>query len=125
MDLIEIVPSDESLLVDAQVLPADIAFIHPGQKAMIKFTAYDFAVHGGLEAEVVRISPDTILDDNGNSFYQIRLQTISGHLGDETDPLPIIPGMTVQADIMTGQKTLLGYIMKPILRTKERAFSER
>ena len=86
MDLVEIVPFDDSLLVDARLLPADIAFIHPGQPAVVKFTAYDFSIHGGLSAKVVHISPDTIVDEEGVSYYQVRLQTESGHLGKEEDP---------------------------------------
>ncbi len=125
MDLVEIVPFDDSLLVDAKLLPADIAFIHPGQAAMVKFTAYDFSIHGGLRAKVVQISPDTIVDQEGNSFYQVRLQTESSHLGKGEEPLPIIPGMTVQVDILTGKKTIMDYLLKPILKTKELAFRER
>lgn len=125
MDLVEIVPIDESLLVDARVLPSDIAFIHPEQKATVKFTAYDFSIHGSLSAKVVHISPDTIVDEEGVSYYQVRLQTDNNHLGKEDDPLPIIPGMTVQVDILTGKKTILDYLLKPILKTKELAFRER
>ncbi|WP_461517823.1 HlyD family type I secretion periplasmic adaptor subunit [Porticoccus sp.] len=125
MDLVEIVPFDDSLLVDARVLPRDIAFIHPTQHAMVKFTAYDFSIHGGLPAKVVQISPDTIVDEEGVSYYQIRLQTESGHLGKAEEPLPIIPGMTVQVDILTGKKTILDYLLKPILKTKQLAFRER
>lgn len=125
MDLVEIVPFDDSLLVDARVLPSDIAFIHPEQHATVKFTAYDFSIHGSLSAKVVHISPDTIVDEEGISYYQVRLQTEDNHLGNEDEPLPIIPGMTVQVDILTGQKTILDYILKPILKTKELAFRER
>lgn len=125
MDLIEIVPFDDSLLVDAKVLPADIAFIHADQPAMVKFTAYDFSIHGGLPAKVVRISPDTIVDEEGVSYYQVRLITKSTSLGHLDHPLPIIPGMIVQVDIMTGKKSILDYILKPILKTKELAFRER
>lgn len=125
MDLVEIVPFDDSLLVDARVLPRDIAFIHPKQPATVKFTAYDFSIHGGLAAKVVHISPDTIVDEEGVSYYQIRLQTESSSLGKPEDPLPIIPGMTVQVDILTGKKTILAYLLKPILKTKELAFRER
>jgi len=124
-DLVEIVPFDDSLLVDARVSPSDIAFIHPGQQATVKFTAYDFSIHGGLPAKVIRISPDTIVDEEGVSYYQVRLRTDSSHLGNEDDPLPIIPGMIVQVDILTGQKTILDYLLKPILKTKELAFRER
>jgi adhesin transport system membrane fusion protein len=125
MDLVEIVPFDDSLLVDARVLPSDIAFIRPEQHATVKFTAYDFSIHGSLSAKVVHISPDTIVDEEGISYYQVRLQTEDNHLGKGGDPLPIIPGMTVQVDILTGQKTILDYILKPILKTKELAFRER
>ena len=118
-------PFDDSLLVDARVSPSDIAFIHPEQKATVKFTAYDFSIHGGLPAKVIRISPDTIVDEEGVSYYQVRLRTDSSHLGNEDDPLPIIPGMIVQVDILTGQKTILDYLLKPILKTKELAFRER
>jgi membrane fusion protein, adhesin transport system len=125
MDLVEIVPFDDSLLVDAQVLPSDIAFIRPEQLATVKFTAYDFSVHGGLPATVIRISPDTILDEEGVSYYEVRLATRSTHLGKGKEALPIIPGMIVQVDIMTGKKTILDYLLKPILKTKELAFRER
>ena len=125
MDLVEIVPFDDSLLVDARVRPADIAFIHPEQHATVKFTAYDFSIHGSLSAKVTHISPDTIVDEEGVSYYQVRLKTEDNHLGREDEPLPIIPGMTVQVDILTGQKTILDYILKPILKTKELAFRER
>ena len=125
MDLVEIVPFDDSLLVDARVSPSDIAFIHPEQHATVKFTAYDFSIHGSLSAKVVHISPDTIVDEEGVSYYQVRLQTEDNHLGNEDEPLPIIPGMTVQVDILTGKKTILDYILKPILKTKELAFRER
>ncbi|MFP5413911.1 MAG: HlyD family type I secretion periplasmic adaptor subunit [Gammaproteobacteria bacterium] len=126
MNLVEIVPIDDSLLVDAKVLPKDIAFISPGQQAMVKFTAYDFSIHGGLIAHVTQISPDTIEDKEKSVwYYQVRLKTDSSVLGNAEDPLPIIPGMTVQADILTGKKTVLDYLLKPILKTKELAFRER
>lgn len=126
MDLVEIVPMDDSLLVDAKVLPKDIAFIHPGQEAMVKFTAYDFSIHGGLKAKVTQISPDSIEDkEKGVWYYQVRLETASTELGSPEKPLPIIPGMTTQVDILTGKKTILDYLLKPILKTKELALRER
>lgn len=125
MDLIEIVPIDDSLLVDARVRPADIAFIHPRQPATVRFTAYDFSIHGGLSAKVIQISPDTLVDEEGVSYYEIRLQTDSSELGYGDESLPIIPGMTVEVDILTGKKTILDYILKPILKTKQLAFRER
>ncbi len=125
MDLLEIVPSEDSLRIETKIRPADIAFMHPGQKATIKFTAYDFSIHGGLQGEVVNISPDTILDEEGESFYLVQIETESSFLGAESEPLPIIPGMTVNVDVLTGKKTVLDYILKPILKTKQLALRER
>src|SRR5690606_18226377 len=126
MDLVEIVPSDDSLLIDAKVLPKDIAFIHPGQEAMVKFTAYDFSIHGGLKAKVTQISPDSIEDrENRVWYYQVRLRTESNVLGSPEKPLPIIPGMTTQVDILTGEKSVLDYLLKPILKTSQLALRER
>jgi adhesin transport system membrane fusion protein len=124
-DLVAIVPTEDSLRVEARVSPADIAFLHPEQKAIVKFTAYDFSVHGGLDGRVVHISPDTIVDEEGNSFYMVQIETEQSFLGKEASPLPIIAGMTVTVDILTGEKTILDYILKPILKTKQLALRER
>jgi membrane fusion protein, adhesin transport system len=124
-DLIEIVPLEDNLLVEAKVRPADIAFLHPGQPAMVKVTAYDFAIYGGLDAVVEDISADTITDEHGESFYRVRVRTHDNALYKAGEPLPIIPGMTTQVDILTGKKTVLDYLLKPILRAKERALRER
>ncbi|NHO87045.1 HlyD family type I secretion periplasmic adaptor subunit [Pseudoteredinibacter isoporae] len=125
MDLIQIVPTEDSLLVEAKIRPTDIAFLHPGQEAIVKFTAYDFSIHGGLKGKVTHISPDTIVDEEGESFYTVRVETEKAFLGSEQEPLPIIPGMTVSVDILTGEKTVLDYILKPILKTKQLALRER
>ena len=122
-DLIEIVPLEDNLLVEAKVRPADIAFLHPGQPAMVKVTAYDFAIYGGLDAVVEDISADTITDEHGESFYRVRVRTHDNALYKAGEPLPIIPGMTTQVDILTGEKTVLDYLLKPILRAKERALA--
>ena len=124
-DILEIVPSDTNLLVEVKIKPSDIAFIYFGQKAIVKFTAYDFAIYGGLEGEVVLISADTITDQKENVFYTIRIKTKKNFLGTEKKQLKIIPGMTVSADIITGRKSVLSYIMKPILKTKQYTFTER
>lgn len=124
-DLVAIVPTEDKLRVEARVSPADIAFMHPKQKAVIKFTAYDFSIHGGLSGEVVNISPDTITDEEGNSFYIVQIETERSFLGTEVNPKPIIAGMTVSVDILTGKKTVLDYILKPILKTKQLALRER
>jgi len=124
-DLIELVPSDDVLWVEAKLKPADIAFIYPGQKAIVKFTAYDFAIYGGLEGEVVKISADTLTDRQQNTFYTVHLKTQKGFLGSAKQPLKIMPGMVTSIDIITGKKTVLDYILKPILRAKYYTFSER
>lgn len=122
-DLVEIVPSDDALLLEARVQPRDIAFLHPGQKAMVKFTAYDFATYGGLEATLEHISADTVVDEKGNAFFLVRVRTLSTNLG--PGKLPIIPGMVAEVDILTGEKTVLSYLLKPILRAKANALTER
>ena len=125
MDLIEIVPIEGSLLVEAHVRPADIAFLRPSQDAQVKLTAYDYAIYGGLPAKLEHISADTITNEDGESFYLIRVRTERSHLGTEDSPLKIIPGMTAVVDILTGEKTVLDYLMKPVLRAREMALRER
>lgn len=125
MDLIEIVPTEESLVVEAEVSPRDIAFLHPGQDAVIKLTAYDFAIYGGLKATLESISADTLINDAGNRVYRIRLRTTQNHLGGADKPLPIIPGMAAEVDIVTGNKTVMTYLLKPLRRARDRALTER
>jgi membrane fusion protein, adhesin transport system len=125
MDLIEIVPSNETLLVEARIRPSDIAFIHPGQKATVKLTAYDFSIYGGLESVLEVISADSITDERGEHFFQIRVRTSKNHLGTSANPLPIIPGMVATVDIMSGQKTVMDYILKPLKRAQAAALTER
>lgn len=124
-DLVEIVPLEDTLLVEARVSPGDIAFIHPGQKVMVKITAYDFAIYGGLQGTIENISADVIDDNKNESYYKIRVRTDKNQLGTPEDPLPIIPGMSARVDILTGKKTILAYLLKPVLRAKEKAFRER
>ncbi|MCK5319470.1 MAG: HlyD family type I secretion periplasmic adaptor subunit, partial [Anaerolineales bacterium] len=125
MDLIEIVPLEDTLLVEARIKPSDIAFLRPDQEAMVKFTAYDFTIYGGLDARLEHLSADSITDEQGNSFYLARLRTQKNYLGSETNPLPIIPGMVTSIDILTGKKTILSYLLKPVLRAKYMALRER
>lgn len=130
-DLMEIVPQEDSLLVVAQVAPQDIAFIHPGQDANVKITAYDFAVYGSLNGKVEQISADAIVDIKDpqslkSSYYEVKIRTDATILTTkEGRHLPIIPGMIAEVDILTGKKTVLDYILKPILRSKQNAFTER
>lgn len=121
-EVVEIVPSEDALILEAQVTPRDIAFLRPGLNAMVKFTAYDFSIYGGLEAVVENISADSVVDQKGNAFYVVRLRTKKPSLGPN---LPIIPGMVAQVDILTGKKTVLSYLLKPVLRAKANSLSER
>ena len=122
-DLIEVVPSDDALVLEARVLPRDIAFLRPGQKVLVKFTAYDFATYGGLDATLEQISADTVVDEKGNAFFMVRVRTVAASIG--TQQFPIIPGMVAEVDILTGKKSVLSYLLKPILRAKANAMTER
>lgn len=125
MNLIAIVPLEDSLLVETQIKPSDIAFLRPKQRAMVKFTAYDFTIYGGLEAELELISADSITDEKGNSYYLVRVRTKKNFLESRNGQLPIIPGMVATVDIVTGKKTILSYLLKPVLRAREMALRER
>lgn len=124
-DLVEIVPIDDKLKIRAEIKPSDIAFLRPGLPATVKITAYDFSIYGGLKATVTEISVDTIEDDERNEFYYVTLISEKNYLGNETKKLPIIPGMTASVDILTGKKSVLNYILKPILKAKNNALTER
>jgi adhesin transport system membrane fusion protein len=125
MDLIEIVPLEDKLLIEAQIRPADIAFLHPNQPAMVKLTAYDFSIFGGLPAHLEHISADSITNERGESFFLIRVRTERKYLGAEDKPLPIMSGMTASVDILTGKKSLLDYLLKPIKKAHDQALRER
>lgn len=124
-DMLEIVPMEDNLLIEAKVRPQDVAFLHPGQKAMVKFSAYDYTIYGGLKAKLELISADTVTDDKGNSFYLIQVRTDLNHLGGDSKPLLIIPGMTATVDIITGEKSVLDYILKPVLKARTESLRER
>ncbi|KAB0505460.1 HlyD family type I secretion periplasmic adaptor subunit [Pseudomonas moorei] len=125
-DLVEIVPLDDTLLVEAKIRPQDIAFLHPGQEATVKFTAYDYTIYGGLKAKLEQIGADTITDeDKKTTYYIIKLRTERSHLGTDEKPLLIIPGMVASVDIITGKKTILSYLLKPIIRARAEALHER
>ena len=121
-DVVEIVPLEGRLLLEAKVAPRDIAFLKPGQRAIVKFTAYDFSVYGGLNASLEHIGADSVTDDHGNVFYTVRVATDQATLAGN---LPIIPGMVAEVDIITGKKTILSYLLKPVLRAKSAAMTER
>jgi adhesin transport system membrane fusion protein len=121
-DIIEIVPLDDTLLLEAKIAPRDIAFLSAGQEALVKFTAYDFVIYGGLEGKVESIGADTIADDKGNAFYLVRVRTDRPEFGKDR---PIIPGMVAEVDIKTGRKSVLTYLLKPVLRARQYALTER
>lgn len=133
-DIMEIVPLDGPLLVEAYVRPSDVAFIRPNAPALVKLSAYDYAIYGGLEGVVTLISPDTLQDNRrpselklnpDESYYRIIVRTTENTLRDKTGkPLPIIPGMIATVDVKTGEKTVFQYLTKPITRLKQ-AFRER
>lgn len=129
MDLMEIVPLEDSLLIEAQIKPSDIAFIRPGQDAVVKITAYDFSIYGGLDGQLEHISADTISERakegaREEGYYHVLVRTRKSYLGTQDKPLKIIPGMTAVVDVKTGKKTVLDYLLKPILKVKERALTE-
>ena len=121
-DIVEVVPSEDNLTIEAKVQPKDIGFLRIGQKALVKLTAYDFSIYGGMEAFVDSIGADSITDEKGNSFYIVKVKT---HKLQLKKNLPIIPGMQAEVDIQTGSKSILTYLLKPILRAKQAAFTER
>ena len=123
-DLIEIVPIDEGLLVEARVLPKDIAFIRPDLAATVKLTAYDFSIYGGLKGQVKHISADSFVDEKENPYYLVRVLTKENFLEHKGEELPIMPGMTAEVDILAGKRSVFDYIMKPILKARQNALQE-
>ena len=134
-DILEIVPIEDNLLVEAYIRPNDVAFIRPGLPAVVKLTAYDYAIYGGLEGKVTLISPDTLSDEKRNTgdlklnmnnvYYRILVQTSGSRLLDKNgNEMPIIPGMVATVDVKTGEKTVFQYLIKPITRMKQ-ALRER
>ncbi|GAB4218361.1 MAG: HlyD family type I secretion periplasmic adaptor subunit [Rhodoferax sp.] len=121
-DVLEIVPLDDTLIVEARIRPQDIAFLRVGQEALVKLTAYDFSIYGGLSGTVEQISADSIADEKGAPFYLVRVRTNKSSLGDK---MPTIPGMVAQVDILTGKKTVLSYLFKRVLKAKANALTEK
>ncbi len=125
MPIVELVPLDDTLLVEAEVLPSDIAFLRPGQPARVKLTAYDFARYGALEGYVENISADAILNEQDQYMYVIKVRTHENSLPSDDGNLPILPGMVAEVDILNGKKTIMRYLMNPVLKLKDNAFRER
>lgn len=125
MKLVEIVPMDDKLKITARVPPSDIAFLKPGQPVKVKISAYDPQRYGSLDGKLVRLGANSITDSKGNIFFEIEVATDKNYLGDSAKPLPITPGMVAQVEIITGKRSILSYLMKPVLRAKDRALTER
>lgn len=124
--IMEIVPTDDHLLVEVKIKPSDIAFIRPGQQAMVKISAYDYSIYGGIKGTVEQISADAIDEDRKDeSYYKVLVRTERNYLGESAKHLPIIPGMTATAEVMTGQKSILDYLLKPLLKIQQNAMRER
>ena len=125
-DIMEIVPIEDTLLIEAQIRPQDRGFIAPNQKAKVKITAYDYSIYGGLDAVLEQISADAIENEKKELFFRVRLRTDKNFLiGKQGEQLPIIPGMTATVDILTGHKTVLSYLLKPIIKARETGLTER
>lgn len=124
-DLIEIVPLEDRLLIEAQILPSDVAFLHPGMEARIKITAYDYSIYGGLKGKLENIGADTSVDKKEQSYFKVLLRTDKNYLERNGKKMPIIPGMQVGVDILTGKKTILSYIVKPFIKARHNALTER
>jgi adhesin transport system membrane fusion protein len=129
--ILEIIPLEDQLLVEGKIRPSDVAFLHPGLPATVKITAYDYAIYGGLKGKVEYISPDTLKDDQkaaagrpDDTYYRVMILTDKSSLFAGGKEMPIIPGMIATVEIRTGEKTILDYLLKPILKAKE-AFRER
>lgn len=126
-DLFDVVPLNDTLLIEANIRPSDIGFLRPDLEATVKVSAYDFSIYGGLKANVEHISADTIMDDKGDPYYQIRVRTTDRNflIGKHGERLDIIPGMSATVDILTGHKTVLEYLLKPIIKARQNAMRER
>jgi adhesin transport system membrane fusion protein len=121
-EILEVVPLDDRLVLEVRINPKDIGFLRPGQKAQVRFSAYDFAIYGSLEGTVEQIGADSVIDERGEAYYLARVRTTKPNLGLD---MPVIPGMVATVDVITGQKTLLAYLLKPILRARFSALRER
>lgn len=121
-EVLELVPTDDTLVLETKIQPRDIAFVGLNQPAAVKLTAYDYTIYGTMKAKVISVAADSIVDEKGNAFYIVKIQTLKPSLGED---LPIIPGMVAQVDIITGKKSVLAYLLKPVLKAKSYAFTER
>ncbi len=126
-DIMEIIPIEDRLLIEAKIRPADVAFLHAGQEATVKLTAYDYTIYGSLRGHLEHISADTIIDENPphERFYRVNVRTDAATLVGKTGPLPVIPGMVATVEVLTGHKSVMEYLLKPVLKTRDNALHER
>lgn len=123
--IVEVVPADDELVVEALVRPQDIGFVKLGQQARVKISAYDYSIFGGVDGKVVNVSADAVPNEKGEAFYMVRIETDKKAIEVLDKKLPIIPGMQCQVDVITGKKTVLQFLSKPIVAVRENAFRER
>jgi adhesin transport system membrane fusion protein len=123
--VLEIVPVEDRLLIEADIAPRDVAFIAAGEPASVKITAYDYLVYGALEGQVARIGADAVQDADGTPVFRVSIRTDQDHLEHNGARLPIMPGMQAQVDIQTGSRTVLSYLLNPLLRARSEALRER
>jgi adhesin transport system membrane fusion protein len=123
--IMEVVPLEDQLLIEGRIMPRDIAFIHRGQKAIVRLSAFDFSIYGALEGQVVEISPDSITNEKGESFYRVRIKTDQVAYKRAGKVYDIVPGMQATVDIVTGKKTVMTYLLKPFIKASQTALRER
>lgn len=121
----EIVPLEETLLVETRLRPSDIAFVQPEQRAVVKISAYDYSIYGGLEGKIEYVSADSIQPQQGDPYYVAHVRTGANTIAFQGRELKVIPGMTANVDVLTGSRSVLTYLLKPVNRVRERALRER
>ncbi|MGY8991863.1 MAG: hypothetical protein ACKVHL_09775 [Rhodospirillales bacterium] len=123
--IMEIVPTGENLVINARLSPTDRAFVEANQKVTVKLSAYDYARYGGLKGNVQMVAPDSSTDDKGNPYFRLVVETEKTYLGEKEGEYPITPGMQATVDVHTGTKTVMDFLIKPVLKLKHEAFTQR
>ena len=123
--MVEIVPREDTLLIEARLKPADIAFVHVGQRAVVKVSAYDYSIFGGLEGRIEHVSADSIVPQQGEPYFVAHIRTTSNAIEFQDRKLSISPGMLATVDVITGKRSVLHYLTKPINKARQRALTER
>ena len=120
-ELVQLVPDGGSIAVEARLSPSDRAEVWPGLPAVVKISAYDYSVYGGLKGKIIEISPDAIQDEKGNSYFRVRLEADAGAFGTDR---PVVPGMLADVDILTGRRSILSYLLKPLRTLRDNALRQ-